>query len=69
MKDAALLIDYRGTYGGPSSRDEILRVLKEALALVEATDRGTRLSCGGLRIEGWLPDQDGSRDPGPRGRG
>ena len=69
MKDAALLVDYRGTYGGPSSRDEILRVLKEALALVEATDRAARLSCGGLRIECWLPDHDGSCDPGPRVRG
>ena len=30
-----LLFEFRGTYGGPGSRDEILRALKEALALVE----------------------------------
>lgn len=46
-----ILIDYAGAYGGPSSRDEILRALKEALALVEATPRDAELACAGLRVE------------------
>jgi hypothetical protein len=45
------LVDYPGTYGGPSSRAEILRALKEALALVQETARDASLSCAGLRIE------------------
>jgi len=46
-----VLVDYPGTYGGPASRDEILRVLKEALALVGYTARDAQLTCAGLRIE------------------
>ena len=45
------LIDFRGTYGGPTSRDEILRALKEALALVETTPRDAQLACPGLRVD------------------
>lgn|GEM_PF-6936265 len=44
------LIDHPGTYGGPRSRDEIIRLLKEALALVEYTAGDARLECSGLRI-------------------
>lgn len=44
------LIDHPGTYGGPRSRDEIIRLLKEALALVEYTASDARLECSGLRI-------------------
>jgi|GEM_PF-2989359 hypothetical protein len=46
-----VLIDYTGTYGGPASRDEIIRALKEALALVENTPPDAELACAGLRIE------------------
>ena len=46
-----VLIEYPGTYGGPSSRDEILRTLKEALALVDNTARDAQLSCSGIRVE------------------
>jgi hypothetical protein len=45
------LIDYPGNYGGPSSRAEILRLLKEALALVHDTAADAQLTCAGLRIE------------------
>jgi hypothetical protein len=46
-----ILVDFRGAYGGPSSRDEIVRALKEALALVEGTARDAQLACAGLRVE------------------
>jgi hypothetical protein len=46
-----ILIDWPGTYGGPASRDEVLRAIKEALALVEYTPGDTELSCAGIRIE------------------
>lgn len=45
------LLDVQGIYGGPTSRDQILRLLKEALALVDATPRDAELACAGLRIE------------------
>jgi predicted RNase H-like HicB family nuclease len=45
------LIDFPGVYGGAASRDEVLRQLKEALALVENTARDAELSCAGLRID------------------
>lgn len=51
MSPFRTLVDFPGTYGGPASRDEVLRALKEALALVENTNRDARLSCAGLRIE------------------
>ena len=51
MKTHKTLIDYAGTYGGPASRDEILRALKEAQALVEETPRDADLACPGLRID------------------
>jgi len=55
MASGVLLIDYQGTYGGPASRDEVLRVLREALALVEATPRHAVITCAGLRIESSQP--------------
>ena len=45
------LVDYPGTWGGPHSREEVLRALKEALALVQDTSRDATLVCAGLRIE------------------
>lgn len=51
MRDENILIDYPGTYGGRASRDEVLRVLKEALALVENCAAEAELVCAGLRIE------------------
>ena len=50
------LIDYAGTYGGPASRDEIIRALKEALALIEETPRDADLACPGLRVDLMLGD-------------
>jgi len=46
-----ILMDYTGTYGGPASRAEVLRALKEALALVEYTAADAELTCNGIRIE------------------
>lgn len=51
MAQQRLLFDYTGTYGGPASRAEILRMLKESLALVEQTAADAELLCGGLRVE------------------
>jgi hypothetical protein len=51
MNGLRTLIDYAGTYGGPSSREEVLRALKEALALVHDTANDAVLTCAGLRIE------------------
>ncbi len=51
MQPDRLLMDYTGSYGGRASRGEILRMLKEALALVEGTARDAQLACGGIRIE------------------
>lgn len=51
IEDGRLLIDFHGTWGGPSSRDDILRVLKESIALVEYTAADAQLTCAGLRIE------------------
>jgi hypothetical protein len=57
-----VLIDHSGTYGGAASRAEILRMLKEALALVEQTAADAELACAGLRIlvldPGGLADED-----------
>lgn len=51
MPDNETLIEYAGTYGGPASREEILRALKEALALVEETPKNAALACPGFRID------------------
>lgn len=46
-----VLIEFEGIYGGSLSRDLVLRILKEALALVENTEQGAELTCSGFRIE------------------
>lgn len=56
MHGAVTLLDVPGTYGGPSSRDEVLRALKEALALVQNTASDAALVWPGLRIEVLDPD-------------
>jgi len=56
------LLDYVGTYGGPASRADVLRALKEALALVENTAADARLICTAIRIE--VLDA-GSNSPSP----
>ena len=45
------IIDFEGVYGGAQSRDIVLRILKEALALVENTPSHAELICSGFRIE------------------
>ncbi|HEX8684038.1 MAG TPA: hypothetical protein VF707_17085 [Ardenticatenaceae bacterium] len=48
---ADTIIEFEGVYGGAQSRDMVLRILKEALALVENMEAGTELICSGFRIE------------------
>jgi predicted RNase H-like HicB family nuclease len=45
------VIEFEGIYGGAQSREVVLRMLKEALALVENTEPGVELICSGFRIE------------------
>lgn len=45
------LIEFEGVYGGDQSREIVLRILKEALALVENSDQQASLICSGFRIE------------------
>lgn len=45
------IIEFEGIYGGPQSRDVVIRTLKEALALVENTEPYEGLICSGFRIE------------------
>ena len=45
------LFDYTGVYGGPASRDELIRALKEALAILENTVRDAQVTCSPMRIE------------------
>jgi hypothetical protein len=49
--DRPILFEYTGTYGGAASRDEIVRALKEALALVESTPKDAELACPGIRLD------------------
>lgn len=42
---------YEGIYGGRNSRDEIIRALKEALALIEDAPHA-EFVCTSFRIEG-----------------
>ena len=55
MNDAGAELDeifsYEGTYGGRNSRDEIVRALKEALAIIEDAPH-EEFVCTGFRIEG-----------------
>ena len=53
---ARVLIEFEGIYGGPQSREIVLRMLKEALALVENTHAQADLVCSGFRIEEEPPD-------------
>lgn len=46
-----VLVEYHGTYGGRRSREEVLRILKEALALVENVEAPDEIICSGFRIE------------------
>lgn len=46
-----ILIEFEGVYGGAQSRDIVLRILKEAIALVENTETESELICSGFRIE------------------
>lgn len=48
---AEIVIEFDGVYGGSQSREMVLRVLKEAIALVENMEQGTQLICSGFRIE------------------
>ncbi|MFQ5858418.1 MAG: hypothetical protein ACE5LU_22685 [Anaerolineae bacterium] len=45
------IFNYEGTYGGRNSGDEIIRALKEALAIIEDAPH-TEFVCTGFRIEG-----------------
>ncbi len=45
------IIEFEGVYGGPQSREVVLRTLKEALALIENTEPSAELICSGFRIE------------------
>jgi len=53
--ETTTLHEFAGTYGGQAARDEILRALKEALALVEYTAADAELACPGWRIEILAP--------------
>jgi hypothetical protein len=46
-----VVYQYEGIYGGRNSRDEIIRALKEALALIEDAPY-TEFVCTSFRIEG-----------------
>lgn len=52
------LLEYGGVYGAPSSREELIRALKEALALVENLPRGTPVSCSPWQISAEAPYRD-----------
>ena len=45
------IIEFEGIYGGAQSCEVVLRLLKEALALVENTEQNAELICSGFRIE------------------
>lgn len=45
------IFSYEGVYGGRNSRDEIIRALKEALALIENAPQD-EFVCTAFRIEG-----------------
>jgi predicted RNase H-like HicB family nuclease len=59
-----VLVDFEGAYGSRSSRDDVLRMLKEALALVENTPQSTPVMCSALRIEAVVEDGPSSDKPG-----
>jgi hypothetical protein len=51
MPGPTVLIELPGVYGGRTSRDEIIRGLKEALALVENAGADAELASSGMRID------------------
>jgi hypothetical protein len=58
---AETLVDFDGIYGGSQSREIVLRLLKEALALVENTEQTAELICSGFRIEVRDEEEEGGR--------
>jgi hypothetical protein len=62
---ARALIEFEGIYGGAQSREVVLRVLKEALALVENTEPYAELLCSGFRIEEETPGEEAAHDDEP----
>lgn len=53
------LVDFSGVYGAPTSRDELIRILKEALALVENLPRGTPVTCSPWQAFAELAEPSG----------
>ncbi len=53
-----LIIEFEGVYGGAHSREIVVRLLKEALALVENTEQNSELLCSGFRIEEIAQDDE-----------
>lgn len=60
------IIEFEGIYGGPRSREVVLRTLKEALALVENADPSAELICSGFRIEQSSPEPSAMEERRPR---
>ena len=52
------IIDFEGVYGGSQSRDIVLRILKEALALAENTPSHAELICSGFHIEARYGEEE-----------
>ncbi len=64
------IIDFDGVYGGSQSRDIVLRILKEALMMVENTPSHAELICSGFRIEANYEEEEEEDDYwGKNGRG
>lgn len=55
---ARIIIEFEGIYGGPQSREVVLRVLKETLALIENTEPYAEIICSGFRIEEDEPEEE-----------
>jgi hypothetical protein len=62
MSELVVLIELPGVYGGRASRDQIVRGLKEALALVEST-LDAELAWSGLRIDVTRPATEHPQPP------
>lgn len=56
------IIEFDGVYSGPQSRDIVLRILKEALALVENTPSQAELMCSGFHIEASYEEEQEEED-------
>jgi len=57
-----IIIEFDGVYGGTQSRDIVLRILKEALALVENTPSHAELICSGFRIAASYEEEEEEED-------